>query len=599
MDDVSRAKLEALDNARVLEIVERYAGLCQPDRVRVITDAPEDLEYVRKKSLEQKEELTLATEGHTVHFDGPFDQGRDKEKTKVLIKPAQTLSPHINTGKREAGLAEITELLKGSMRGREMFVSFAVLGPLDSGFSIYVFQITDSAYVVHGSSLLYRAGYEAWKKLGQNENFFHFIHASGRLENGVSADTDKKRIYIDVAGGRVFAVNTQYAGNSVGLKKLAFRLTIDQAVREGWLSEHMFIMGIHPEGKNRVTYFTGAFPSSSGKTSTAMVPGQTIVGDDLAFIKPGANGRAFAANVEQGIFGIIEDVNAIDDPVIYRMLTTPREVIFSNILVHDNKPYWLGMGQDLPKEGVNFSGMWFEGKTDDEGKPIPAAHKNARYIVRLKDLENCDENLNNPAGVPISGIIFGGRDPDIMPPVVEAFDWNHGVFMGASIEGETTAATLGAIGQKKHDPMAIVDFLSVPLGQYLDNYFKFGAALKQPPKIFAVNYFLKENGEYLNHKTDKKVWLLWMEGRVHGEYEAIKSPIGFLPRFEHIAALFKQVFGREYPRGLYQKEFTLRADKLLARLGRTKAYYQAEKNIPEELFQQIERQRQRLTADKP
>ena len=222
---MSSTKLAALNNSRVEAIVKHYMELCGPEKVSVITDDAADREYLRTKALQDKEELSLGIEGHTVHFDGPKDQGRDKDKTKVLLAPGQTLSPHINTGEREAGLAEIDGLLKDSMRGREMFVTFAVLGPVNSPFAIYVFQITDSAYVAHSGSLLYRAGYEAWKtrvangggdRSGQGDDFFHFIHSSGRLENGVSADVDKKRIFIDVPGGRVFSVKTQYAGNSVG-----------------------------------------------------------------------------------------------------------------------------------------------------------------------------------------------------------------------------------------------------------------------------------------------------------------------------------------------------------------------------------------------
>jgi len=179
---------------------------------------------------------------------------------------------------------------------------------------------------------------------------------------------------------------------------------------------------------------------------------------------------------------------------------------------------------------------------------------------------------------------------------VESFNWDHGVFVGASIEAETTAATIGQIGVKKNDPMAIADFLSVPMGQYLENYFKFATALKSLPKIFSTNYFLKENNQYLNHKTDKKVWLMWMEGRVHGEYEAVESPIGWLPKFEDVAELFKQVFGREYDQMFYDLQFGLRTEKLLARLERIEAYYRAQKDIPEELYKQIEQQRKRLIA---
>jgi phosphoenolpyruvate carboxykinase (GTP) len=209
----------------------------------------------------------------------------------------------------------------------------------------------------------------------------------------------------------------------VGLKKLALRLAIYKANKEDWLTEHMFIMGVKPEGKKRVTYFTGAFPSACGKTSTAMVPGQQIVGDDIAYIRHSDDGKAYAVNIEQGIFGIIEDVNPIDDPVIYEALTTPRELIFSNVLVKDDKPYWMGMGQILPDEGRNFSGEWKKDKKDDKGNEILPSHKNARYTIRLSELKNVDPKLYDPDGVPISGIIYGGRDSGTACSL--ALHWNR------------------------------------------------------------------------------------------------------------------------------------------------------------------------------
>ncbi len=507
INDENLNKLLALNNSHVIEIVSRYADLCRPAKITVITESPEDAAYVRAKSLENGEETALAMAGHTYHFDGMADQGRDKAVTKVLIPAGAKMSRAINSMDRDEGLKEMDEKLARIMAGKEMFVAFFSLGPTNSRFSIAALQLTDSAYVVHAESLLYRQGYAEFRWLEGFNNFFHFIHSAGELnENRTSKNAGDKRIYIDLEGNRVFSVNTQYAGNSLGLKKLALRLAIKKSHDEDWLCEHMFVMGAKPEGKNRTTYFTGAFPSACGKTSTAMIPGQTIIGDDIAYLKIGADGRAYAANVEQGIFGIIEDVNPIDDPLIYRTLTSPREVIFSNVLIRNDKPYWLGMGEELPKEGLNFSGEWREGKTDEAGNEIKPAHKNARYTIRIGELENADPNLDNPEGVPVDGIIYGGRDYDVSPPVVESLSWPHGVFMGAILESETTAAILGK-PEKVHNPMANIDFMVVPLGTYLKNHLKFGSDLDRQPKIFATNYFLKDaDGKFLNQKVDKKVW---------------------------------------------------------------------------------------------
>jgi phosphoenolpyruvate carboxykinase (GTP) len=597
MDEQNFAKLRALNDGRVLAIVERYVNLCKPSKVTVITDAEEDIEYVRRLAIQNGEEIPLATEGHTVHFDGLYDQGRDPANTRVLVREGQSMGEGILTGDRETCLAEIFSLLDGAMAGKEMFILFFCLGPIGCKLSIPALQITDSAYVAHSETILYRPGYEEFKRLAGSGRFFHFVHSAGELENGVSKNVDKRRIYIDLEENRVLTVNNQYAGNSVGLKKLGFRLAINEANKADWLAEHMFLMGAIPLSKDRRTYFAGAFPSACGKTSTAMIPGQAIVGDDIIYMWPGEDGQAYAVNIEQGIFGILEDVNPVDDPLIYKALTTPGELIFSNVLVKDGRPYWLGMGIDLPDEGFNYAGHWRRGDRDKNGKAIPPAHKNARYTLRLSALENVDSRLHDPAGIPVSGIIYGGRDSDTNPPVLQSFDWPHGVFVGASLESETTAATVGRqIGVRKHDAMAIMDFLVVPLGTYIANHLRFGERLVRPPKVFAVNYFLREDGVFLNQKVDKKVWLMWMEGRIHDEYGAIKTPIGWLPTYEDVRSLFQQVFAREYRREDYEKQFAIRVTKQLEKLDRIEAIYRKEVGVPEALYEQVERQRERLLA---
>ena len=428
-------------------------------------------------------------------------------------------------------------------------------------------QITDSAYVAHSEDLLYRQGYEEFKNLNGSPDFFFFLHSAGRLENGVSADIDKRRIYIDLEENRVYSVNNQYAGNSLGLKKLAFRLAINKAQNEGWLAEHMFVMGVHGP-KNRVSYFTGAFPSGCGKTSTAMIPGQTIVGDDIAYLKK-IDGKVMAVNVESGIFGIIRNVNSEDDPLIYQALTSPRELIFSNVLINNSIPYWLGMKKDIPNKGINHSGEWIEGEKDKQGNKIFCSHKNARYTIRLSALDNIDPKANDPAGVPIKGIIYGGRDSDTTVPIVESISWEHGVFLGAIVESETTAATLGAQGVRKHNPMANLDFISVPFMTYIKNHLKFKDGLKEIPKIYAVNYFLKdENGNYLTGKTYNKLWILWAEGRVNGDYEAIETPIGQIPKYEDLKEIAKRELKIDYTEEEYVKVFSLKITKYLEKMER-------------------------------
>jgi len=602
LDDENYEKLMALPNPKLHGFIAEAIELCNPESVFVVTDAPEDIAKVRQLAIDFGEELPLVPDGHTIHFDGfrdfeCHDQGRDKENTKYLVPPRTHLGANLNTADREEGLAEVREQLQGSMTGRPVFVRFFSLGPTDSIFSISGVQLTDSAYVAHSEDLLFRPGYEQFKKLGESSDFFRVLHSAGELENAVTVHVDKRRIYIDLQDECVYSVNTQYAGNTIGFKKLCLRLAIRKADREGWLSEHMFVMGVHGPG-GRVTYFTGAFPSFCGKTSTAMLPGETIIGDDLAYIR-NIDDEARAVNVENGIFGVIANVNPKDDPVIYDVLKRPGEVIFSNVLVKDAVPYWQGMGIELPADGVNYSGKWHQGKTDSKGHEIAPSHKNARYTIALATLANLDERANDPDGVPIRAVIYGGRDSDTSVPVLQSFHWAHGVITtGAGLESETTAATIGQEGVRMFQPMSNLDFVSIPLGKYVKNHLDFGEVLTQPPLIFAVNYFLKgKDGKYLNAIPDKRVWAKWMELRVHGDAGAITTPTGHIPLCEDIQRLFREFLGKDYTEDDYVEQFMLRIPENLRKLERIEKIYRTQvSDTPELFFDVLAAQRKRLLA---
>lgn len=601
LSETDYQKLCAISSLKVHRFIAKCAELCNPDKIFICRDSHEDLAHIRQKAIETGEEKPLAIPGHTVHFDGPYDQGRDREATKYLVPKGEYLSKALNQTDRDEGLAEVKGLLKNSMKGRTMIVLFVSLGPLNSVFTIPGLQCTDSWYVAHSVSLLFRPGYELFCKLDAGKNFLRVLHSAGKLdENMVSAEHDKKRVYIDYVEDTIYSVNTQYAGNSVGFKKLAFRLAIRKANQEGWLAEHMMIMGVHgPNG--RKTYFAGAFPSACGKTSTAMLPGETILGDDLAYIRV-VNSTARAVNAECGIFGILQGINPKDDPSLFKALTSPGEVIFSNVLVKNGKPYWLGMDCELPKDGINYTGYWWKGKTDKYGNPIPPAHKNARFTMSLKALENRDSELDNPFGVELGGIMYGGRDGKAYVPVQQSFSWEHGIICyGAALETETTFATVGKEGIPEINAMSIQDFISVPLGQNIRNNLAFGKKLKKPPLIFGVNYFLKDlkTGEYLNSPRDKHVWVKWMELRVHNEVEAVKTPTGLIPRYDDLQKLFKQVLNREYRKEEYVKQFTIRVPENLAKIKRVENFYREKvPDTPEKLFHILNQQRKRLLKAK-
>ncbi len=589
-------KVIQLKNNYISKFIEKFVKLLNPESVFVCNDSENDFNYIRKKALEDGEERKLSIEGHTVHFDGYYDQARDKERTRFLVPKGVFLGNNLNIIDKDNGLKEISGLMKNIMQGRRLYILFFCLGPVNSDFSIPAIQLTDSSYVAHSEIILYRSGYEEFRRLGNYKDYFQFVHSEGEIKNGVSVNVDKRRIYMDTEEDIVYSVNTQYGGNTIGHKKLAMRLGINRASKEDWLTEHMFISGIHgPEG--RVTYFTGAFPSMCGKTSTAMIPGETIVGDDIVYIKNIEN-EVYAVNVEIGIFGIIQDINPDDDPVIWEVINKPNEIIFSNILVTENGgAYWIGKPGKAPEKGINHSGSWHEGKKDAEGKEIPPSHKNARFTVNLKNLGNLDVNYDNPKGVKIGGIIYGGRDSDTLVPVLEAYNWEHGIVsMGASIESETTAATLGKTGVRKFNPMSNMDFLSIPVGKYVDINLKFGESLKNPPKIFSVNYFLKgKNGDYLNEKADKRVWLKWMELRVHGDVKAIDTGIGFIPEYEDLKRLFKDVLDKDYSREKYVEQFTLRIPENISKIDRIINIYKGLGSaVPDILYEILEEQKLRL-----
>jgi len=603
LDQENYARLAAIDNEKLHALLADAVALCEPDKVFISTDSPEDIEYTRKMAMQLGEERALALEGHTIHYDGMEDQGRDRTVTKYLVPEGDSFSKALNQMEREEGLAEVRGFMKGCMKGRTMAVRFMTLGPNNSEFSIPCVECTDSFYVSHSLNLLYRLGYEEFKRLGPKADFFATLHSSGKLDDrNVSAEVDKKRIYIDHTKDIVYSVNTQYAGNTVGLKKLNLRLTIQKAYREGWLAEHMFLMAVHGAA-GRKTYFAGAFPSACGKTSTAMLPGETIVGDDISYFRA-MDGKCMATNAEAGIFGIIQNVTAEDDPLIWDVLNKPGEVIFTNVLVKDGKPYWLGMNTETPKDGENFSGAWEEGKLDAKQNKIPLASKNARYTVALHALKNCDSELENSNGVELAGIMYGGRDALAYVPCQQGFGWDHGIICyGASLETETTFATVGQEGLSEINLMSIQDFIAIPLGDYIRNYLSFAKKLNKTPLVFGVNYFLRRKeedgkvGEFVNGIRDKHVWVKWMELRVHGEAAAVKAPTGYIPCFEDLERLFKEVLGKTYTRANYIEQFTIRIPENLAKLERVKAFHhQKVADAPPELFQILAEQEERLRA---
>ncbi len=579
MNEASYRKLTALENEKLMDFVGRFTELCKPETLYVCDDSKEDEAYIREMALTKGEEEKLAKTGQTIHWDNYKDQARDKVNTKYLVKKEHLeRMKSLNSIEFEEGEKEVLSIADGIMKGKDAVVKFYCEGPAHSEFTMPCVQFTDSWYVAHSECILYRPAYSHFKEMKNKDDFFRFIHSAGELDDlGCSANLDKRRIYMDTQNNIVYSMNNQYAGNSLGLKKHSMRLAINKSGKEGWLCEHMFVMACLNEDKGRRTYFTGAYPSGCGKTSTSMIPGEEVVGDDIAYFR-NIDGEFRAVNVEKGIFGIIKDVNAKDDPVIFENLLKEHELIFSNVLKGpDGNPYWLGSGIEAPDKGRNHSGPgWYKGKKDADGNEIGIAHGNARYTMRLDYLKNFDrKGFEDKKGVKVQGVLYGGRDSGITVPVEESPSWEDGILLKAcTLESETTSATLGAEGVRKPSPMANLDFVSYPIGEYTDNNVKFVKGLKEVPKIFSTNYFLKdEKGQFCNSKLAKKVWLHWAEGRIHGEYEALDTPTGKIPLYKDVKDLFKKFLDEDYTEDEYTYQFTFRCDNWIAKLERSKEFF--------------------------
>jgi phosphoenolpyruvate carboxykinase (GTP) len=599
LEDAQYEKLKGIDNPELHEFIAKYIELCNPAKVFVCTDDEEDIKYIREVTVKNGEEIPLATPNHTIHFDNYFDQARDKQNTKILLPEGAKLDKAINTAPRKESLDEIHEIMKDIMNGKEVYIRFFCLGPTNSEFSQPVMQMTDSAYVAHSEDLLYRQGFEEFVRQGRNARFFKIVHSSGELdERNTSKNLDKRRVYIDLEENIVYSANTQYGGNTIGLKKLSMRLAINRGYKEGWLTEHMLVMGVHGPN-NRVTYFTGAFPSLCGKTSTSMLDNETVVGDDIAYLRK-KDGRVRAVNVEKGIFGIIMGVNSEDDPIIWDALHSPAEIIFSNILMTpEGGVHWIGKDGEIPEKGVNHCGEWFKGKKDENGNEIPVSHRNARFTIDLKNFDNLDPTLHDPKGVEVGGMVYGGRDSDTWVPIKEAFNWAHGIIAyGASLESETTAATLGKEGVRKFNPMSNLDFLSIPIRDYINLNLDFAKGLEKEPSIFAVNYFLKDkNGNFLNSREDKKVWYKWAELRANRDVDAIDAPTGRIPKYEDLKKLFKEVLNKNFVEEDYNEQFKIRVKENLAKIDRIEEIYRTQvMDAPQVLFDVLEEQKKRLLS---
>lgn len=606
VDSENAAKIDRITNPDVLLKIANAASMCAPDSIFINTGSKEDRRLIRYWALKFNEEAPLAMPDHTIHYDLKDEQGRIIDRTFYIANEGEKVSSLANKMLRDAALEDVRDKMAGIMRAMIMLVGFYMRGPVGAPVSNPALEITSSAYVTHSAEILYRNAFENFdNEVAERGHFFTNVHSQGLNR---PEDLPNARVFMDRSHRTTFSVNCTYAGNTLLLKKGNHRFAVDKAVYENLgneLSEHMFITGMDGPG-GRITWFTGAAPSGCGKTTTAMA-GTHFVGDDLAQMWRAADGSIRSVNPECGIFGIVEDVNREGDPYLMDLLRKPgTEVIWSNVLIdHCGKPHWVGNGEDAPTKGFNFQGLWEKGMTEDDGKPIPISHPNARCTVSASALANYSDQCENPRGVETRVITYSGRDSDTMPPVWVAKTPNQGVAIGACIVSAATATEVGATGVKRA-PWANAPFIPGSLGDYMQAQFEFfnhpDITAEHAPIMAGLNYFLiddargGETKKLLGEKRDVRAWLSWLERRVHGEVDAIDTPIGYLPRYEDLHKLFKEIINKDYPPELYTRQFSLYLDNILARVNMQIEAYGKEENIPPQLFDVLEEQKQGLQA---
>jgi phosphoenolpyruvate carboxykinase (GTP) len=600
-DQENSAKLSKIANEEALLKIANAIAMTDPHAVFVNTGSDRDVQRVREMSLEKGEERSLPMKGHTIHFDLAREQARIIDRTFYIVNEGGETSVLAQSILRDEAYEYVKAHMTGIAEGMTLLVGFFSRGPVGAQAAIPALEITTSTYVMHSANILYRHVYDRFdEEVERVGYFFTNVHSEGPNR---PEDLPNARVFMDRSWLTTFSMLCTYAGNTLLLKKGNHRFAVDLATyykREEELSEHMFITGLTGPG-GRKTYFAGAAPSGCGKTTTAMV-GTDFIGDDLAQLWIAEDGTLRGINPEKGIFGIVQDVNRESDPHLMKALREEgAEVIWTNVLIDENGvPHWVGNGEEHPKRGVNFQGEWCEGKTDENGKPIPLSNPNARCTVDNKYIGNYnDAAAEDPRGVEIKVITYSGRDSDTMPPVWVAKNPDHGVVIGASILSAATATEVGAKGVRRQ-PWANEPFIPGPLADYMDAQFVFfnSYKLKSKPIIAGLNYFLThgarggEGDHLLGEKRDVKVWLTWLELRAHGDVDAIETPIGFIPKYDDLKELFASI-GKGYPKALYDKQFAFYVDNILARIDLQEESY---RSVPAKLFEVYEEQRKGLEA---
>ena len=532
------------NNKQVLKFVNDAVELCKPEKVVWITGEEAQLEELRQEALKTGELIKLNEEklpGCYLHRSDVNDVARVEGRTFICCKNKEDAGPINNWMDPQEAYSKVGAIFDGSMKGKTMYVIPYSMGAVGSTFSKVGIEVTDSIYVVVSMKIMTRIGKAVLDVLGDSNDFVRGLHSKAEL------DAEKRYILHFPEDNTIWSVNSGYGGNVLlGKKCFALRIASYQGKKEGWMAEHMLILGVqNPNGE--INYVSAAFPSACGKTNLAMLIPPALyrekgykvwcVGDDIAWIRVGKDGRLWAINPENGFFGVAPGTNMHSNP--NALLSTKKNAIFTNVALDesDNTVWWEGMEKDVPGKVkpanlIDWKGNpWTPDTVDANGNPVKAAHPNSRFTAPAINCPCISSEFEAPEGVPLTAIVFGGRRAKTAPLVYEARDWNSGVFVGSIMASETTAAATGAVGVVRRDPMAMRPFVGYNMADYFAHWIDMGKKTDKLPKIFNVNWFrTDDNGNFIWPGFGDNLRVLeWILKRCKGEVDARDVAIGYIP----------------------------------------------------------------------
>ena len=531
-------------NKKVLQFVDEAVALAKPDKVVWIDGSEAQLEALRKEAIASGEMIKLNDEklpGCLYHRTKPNDVARVEGRTFICSRRKEDAGPTNNWMDPEEMYKKLKAIAKDSMIGRTMYVIPFSMGAVNSPFAKIGIETTDSIYVVLNMAIMTRIGQKVLDRLGDSEDVVRGFHAK------CNVDENERYIVQFPEDNAIWSVNSAYGGNVLlGKKCFALRIASYQGKNEGWMAEHMLILGVEkPNGETK--YVTAAFPSACGKTNLAMLIPPEIytkkgyrvytVGDDIAWLRVGADGRLYAINPEAGFFGVAPGTNEKSNP--NALASTRKNTIFTNVAINpeDNTVWWEGLTKTPPARLIDWKGNpWTPDMKDADGKPVKAAHPNSRFTAPAINCPCISSEFEAPNGVPISAIIFGGRRAATAPLVYQSRSWDNGVFVGSIMASETTAAAAGAVGVVRRDPMAMLPFCGYHMGDYFQHWIDMGKKIKVQPKIFNVNWFRTDSeGHFIWPGFGDNMRVLdWILKRCEETVDADETAIGYVPKPEDI-----------------------------------------------------------------